>query len=499
MPRGAIEKLETTSAKERLAATARRASLLLERLRALPAQEALRILIHEEFKDEISLVSSFGAESAVLLHMVAQIDPSTPVIFMDTGKLFGETRRYRKKLPERLGLTDVRTVRPDPVRLKEIDPQGVLWNSDANMCCWVRKVEPMQRALEGWGAWISGRKRFQSSTRKSLEVIEAESTRIKVNPLAYWSKQDIEDYFERFDLPRHPLVTDGYLSIGCMPCTSPVNKGEDQRSGRWQGKEKVECGIHFIGQGAPAQLERPLTAFVERTFTGDALKSDAAPVPLPLAGKRQVATPLAQSVLVAERADRYGHKSGVLWMTGIPAIGKDSLAMALQRQLFDEGALVFTLNEGNVRQVLKDDYEFSTEERHENIQGRNIQPIAEIAKLFADAGHIVLVTVRSPLQKDRDQARKIVGNSFHEVYLKADARDRASKDYVQGGLEGLCQKAPAGEADRFTSLLPAYEEPVAAEVVIDALTNSLDQSLAVLKSYVDDRFKRTSVSAVCSF
>ncbi|WP_343563000.1 phosphoadenylyl-sulfate reductase [Kiloniella sp. b19] len=244
-----IRQADTAGA--RLSATAERAQSLLDRVRDLPTEEALGLLIREEFKGEIALVSSFGAESAVLLHMVAQIDPATPVVFLDTGKLFGETRRYKKKLVELLGLTEVRTILPDEERLKQEDPKGILWNGNANMCCWVRKVEPMQRALDGLTAWISGRKRFQADTRSALEIVEAEGSQIKINPLAYWTAEDIEDYFTRYDLPRHPLVADGYLSIGCMPCTAPVEDGQDARSGRWKGQGKVECGIHFSNTGTP--------------------------------------------------------------------------------------------------------------------------------------------------------------------------------------------------------------------------------------------------------
>ena len=204
----------------------------------------LRSMIEDEFKDRIALVSSFGAESAPLIHLVAEIDPSIPVIFVDTGKLFGETLRYRDKLAEQLGLMDVRSVRPDPEDEAKLDPKSILWSQDTDACCAFRKVRPLDRALEGFDAWITGRKRFQSTTRATIPGVEASSTHIKVNPLAHWGEEDVQAYFKAHNLPPHPLVADGYPSIGCMPCTDKVAPGADPRSGRWAGQDKTECGIH---------------------------------------------------------------------------------------------------------------------------------------------------------------------------------------------------------------------------------------------------------------
>lgn len=203
-------------------------------------------MIHREFPGRIALVSSFGTEAAVLLHLVATVEPATPVLFIDTGKLFGETLRYRDQLTARLGLKDVRTIRPDPARIEAADADGVLWYGNPDMCCYIRRVEPLQRALVGFAAWISGRKGFHGGERQGLPRIEAgDDGRIKINPLAYWQKADIDAYFAAHDLPRHPLEADGFLSIGCMPCTDRVAPGEDMRAGRWRGKAKTECGIHL--------------------------------------------------------------------------------------------------------------------------------------------------------------------------------------------------------------------------------------------------------------
>lgn len=223
---------------------AARAAVLSARHAGAEPADLLRVMIEAEFAGEIALVSSFGAEAAVLLHMVAQIDPSTPVIFLNTGKLFGETLRYRDQLVSRFGLLDARTMAPDPEQLQRADPEEVLWYGNPDMCCYVRKVEPLHRALAPFAASISGRKRYHGGGRADLPLVEAVDGRIRVNPLATWGKAEIDGYFAAHELPRHPLEAEGFLSIGCMPCTDRVAPDEDVRAGRWRGKEKTECGIH---------------------------------------------------------------------------------------------------------------------------------------------------------------------------------------------------------------------------------------------------------------
>lgn len=197
------------------------------------------------FPGRIALVSSFGAESSVLLSLVAEHDRAVPVVFVDTGRLFPETIAYRNTLIDRLGLTDVRTVGPKAERVAKLDPHRALWMIDPDLCCQIRKTEPLAEALTGFDAWFTGRKRFQSATRAALPLFEADGNRIKVNPLAGWSAAELKAYAEARDLPPHPLVADGYLSIGCVPCTDRVRPGEDARAGRWRGIDKTECGIHL--------------------------------------------------------------------------------------------------------------------------------------------------------------------------------------------------------------------------------------------------------------
>ena len=195
-----------------------------------------------------AMVSSFGAESVVLLHLVSVIDRTTPVLFIDTQMLFPETLAYQQELTERLNLKDVRVIRAADSAVNFEDPDGTLHQRDTDACCALRKVEPLQNALAGFDNWITGRKRFQGGTRQALQFFEeeAETGRIKVNPLAHWDQDDVRTYMIENRLPRHPLVARGYPSIGCAPCTSTVDDGEDQRAGRWRGKTKEECGIHFV-------------------------------------------------------------------------------------------------------------------------------------------------------------------------------------------------------------------------------------------------------------
>ncbi|MET3827357.1 phosphoadenosine phosphosulfate reductase [Sphingomonas sp. PvP055] len=201
-------------------------------------------LLTGELRGRVAAVSSFGAESAVLLHLIAQVDRDIPVIFLNTQKIFGETLAYRDQLSEKLGLTDLRVFRPDPRLLAAKDATGLRWNYDPDGCCDLRKVEPLRRALAPFDSWISGRKGFQAGTRIAMPRFEEDEGRLKINPLADWDKTKLEAYFSEYELPRHPLEAQGYPSIGCAPCTSKVQPGEDPRAGRWRGWDKVECGIH---------------------------------------------------------------------------------------------------------------------------------------------------------------------------------------------------------------------------------------------------------------
>jgi phosphoadenosine phosphosulfate reductase len=200
---------------------------------------------HQTFGDKLAMVSSFGAESAVLLHLVSQVNPGIPVLFLDTGMLFGQTLDYRKSLSAQLGLTDVRDLRASYTDIATQDPTSTLWKTDTDACCNIRKVLPLDRALGDFDAWITGRKRFHGGDRLRLPVVERGSDgKIKFNPLANATKAELDAYVVDHALPPHPLVAHGYPSVGCWPCTQPVEEGGDVRSGRWKGQDKSECGIH---------------------------------------------------------------------------------------------------------------------------------------------------------------------------------------------------------------------------------------------------------------
>ncbi|MCX8278754.1 phosphoadenylyl-sulfate reductase [Phyllobacterium sp. 0TCS1.6C] len=209
--------------------------------------DIIELAIDHLFNEEIAVVSSFGAESSVLLHLIASVDRATPVLFLDTGKHFPATLRYRDDLIADLGMTDVHNIHPLQQSLKQEDPYGAMSMTDKDRCCYLRKVEPMARAVAPYRAWMTGRKQFQAATRTALPVFEAVGERIRINPLAHWNSADLKAYMIENHLPPHPLVAEGYLSIGCMPCTQPVRDGEDARSGRWVGSDKTECGIHLTG------------------------------------------------------------------------------------------------------------------------------------------------------------------------------------------------------------------------------------------------------------
>jgi phosphoadenosine phosphosulfate reductase len=229
-----------------------RAEALSRRYRDADATNLLRDMIEIEFPGRIAVLSSFGAESALLLALVAEIDPAIPVIFLDTGKIFPETIQYISQVETRLGLTNIRRSGPDPTALADRDPAGELWQFDPDACCALRKVEPMMAGLQGIEALISGRKRYHSALRHFIPRFEAGGGVIKIDPIADWSRDRVDAEFTLRALPRHPLEALGYPSIGCMPCTAPVGAGEDIRAGRWAGQAKTECGIHAMRRSVSA-------------------------------------------------------------------------------------------------------------------------------------------------------------------------------------------------------------------------------------------------------
>jgi len=210
---------------------------------ASPA-EIIRAAVDIVGREKLALVSSFGTESAALLKFAADVDPAIPVVFLDTGWLFEETLAYRNTLIEHLGLADVRTIHPLTEDVARQDADRELWLTDPDACCHLRKVEPLTRALGPFDAWLNGRKRFQGGDRAAIPVVERDGARLKFNPLANVTAEELKALYAEAKLPQHPLVASGFASVGCMPCSSRSAPGEDARAGRWRGKAKTECGIH---------------------------------------------------------------------------------------------------------------------------------------------------------------------------------------------------------------------------------------------------------------
>jgi phosphoadenosine phosphosulfate reductase len=244
------QKLHEPSGRDEAVAALSLAAELEGRYGRLEPEEIIQVALDRFGLGDLAAVSSFGADSAALLHIVANVDRAVPVIFLDTGHHFGETLQYRDALAADLGLGNLRIVQPNEARISAQDPAGLLHKTSTDSCCDIRKVEPMARGVAPFKAWLTGRKRHQASTRNAIPVFEAVGSRVRINPLASWTTADQAAYMRAHGLRENPLVAYGYLSIGCFPCTQPVAQGEDPRSGRWAGQAKTECGIHLSGLDA---------------------------------------------------------------------------------------------------------------------------------------------------------------------------------------------------------------------------------------------------------
>lgn len=226
-------------------------------LSGIDAPRTLERCLTEIFPGESCIVSSFGTESAIILHMAAKVAPDVPVLFINTGKLFGETRAYRDALSSRLGLTNVQTIEPNPHDLAADDPDGTLHTRNPDLCCHVRKTLPLIRALRPYKVWVSGRKRYHGGERAAIPRVEIQDGKLKLNPLYDWTAEDLRAYARRHDLPAHPLLAKNFPSVGCIPCTTAVDEAEsDPRAGRWAGQDKTECGIHIGADGSIARTSR---------------------------------------------------------------------------------------------------------------------------------------------------------------------------------------------------------------------------------------------------
>ncbi|NNC37646.1 MAG: phosphoadenylyl-sulfate reductase [Acidimicrobiales bacterium] len=225
---------------------AKRATNRIDQYKGLSAQAALTKALTVDFKNEIVLSSSMGVDSAVLLHMISEIDPNTPILFLETKKHFKETLQYRDTLIDTLGLKNVQSLTPNENDIASEDAADILYKTDKDACCDLRKTRPLEQVVERFAARITGRKRYQTPNRQNMEILEEGDTQFTLNPLAFWTAKDVTAYMRQHQLPSHPLLKLGYLSIGCAPCTTKVEEGEDPRAGRWRDTDKDECGIHFI-------------------------------------------------------------------------------------------------------------------------------------------------------------------------------------------------------------------------------------------------------------
>jgi phosphoadenosine phosphosulfate reductase len=199
------------------------------------------------FAPDVILTSSFQHDGVVLAHMLGEIAPWIPVLFVDTGFHFPETLAYMDEITERFGL-NLKVLRPSMPRDEFARKHGLdLYSRDPDLCCAINKVAPLREALQGVRCWINGRRRNQTSLRRTIPMVERfEGGVHKVNPLVNWTAQDTHRYLQEHDIPGHPLFEKGYASIGCAPCTRPILAGEDERAGRWAGTGKTECGIHTL-------------------------------------------------------------------------------------------------------------------------------------------------------------------------------------------------------------------------------------------------------------
>jgi phosphoadenosine phosphosulfate reductase len=212
--------------------------------------------------DRLAVATSFQSSGMVILHLITQMRPDTPVLFLETGFHFAETLEFRERVTSMWGLNlvDLTGEHETPERQAEIHGPA-LYRRDPDKCCLINKVEPLQRALEGYDGWISGIRRDQSPLRAHTPIVEAQTLPsgnevLKIHPLANWGRADVDEYMKAYDIPSHPLLERGYPSIGCWPCTQRVDAGADERSGRWNGFSKSECGIHSIGKPhGPRQTE----------------------------------------------------------------------------------------------------------------------------------------------------------------------------------------------------------------------------------------------------
>lgn len=219
---------------------------LSRRFETVEVEEILEWAVGK-FAPRLAMTSNFGAEGVVVMDKLAQVAPETPVIYLETGFQFAETDQLKARLRSRYGLNIIERRAELSVAEQDRIYGERLYERDPDLCCRIRKVEPLAAALKGYDAWIAALRRDQSPTRANIGIVEwnARHGLVKINPLATWTRRQVWDYIVSNELPYNPLYDEGYTSIGCQPCTRRVVAGQHERSGRWDGEKKLECGIHL--------------------------------------------------------------------------------------------------------------------------------------------------------------------------------------------------------------------------------------------------------------
>ena len=396
----------------------------------MPAQELLDWAL-KTYGRNFCISTAFQLEGMVLVDMAARMSPDVRVITVDTGRLPEETHHMVDRVRERYGIR-VEVVAPDPSEVQAmVERHGPnLFHRDVPLrmlCCEVRKVRPLERKLKEFRAWAVGLRRDQAESRAELNTVEERDGLLKLSPLAAWTREQVEDYIRRHDVPRHPLYDQGYASIGCAPCTRAVAPGEDERAGRWWWELDApkECGIHFAANG----------------------------------NARRHVDVLLQDV-VARR-----HEGFVLWFTGLSGAGKSTISEILLKRFREAGAKVELLDGDEVRTHLSKGLGFSKEDRD-----TNIRRIGYVCELLARNGAIAMAAAISPYRAVREELRRRIPN-FVEVHVDCPIPVLAARD-----VKGLYRKALAGEIANFTGISDPYEPPLDPDVRVDSSRERPEES-----------------------
>lgn len=418
--------------------------VLSRELEGAPPEKILA-LAAERF-GSIAFGTGFGLEGCVLIDVIARHAVSVQLFTLDTGLFFPETYRLWGRLEERYGRA-IEAIRPLSTVREQAQAEGeALWDREPERCCALRKLEPLERALNGYAGWVSAIRRDQTEERRSAAVFELDrrTHRVKVNPLLTWSARDVWTYARQHRVPFNPMLEQGYGSIGCEPCTSPILAGEDERAGRWRGRAKKECGLHVA---PPAENATSASAATGR-----------APVD-PATEHRAPSTHLPHGVIV--------------WLTGLSGAGKSTLAKALHEKI---GLRAEVLDGDEFRAQLTPRLGFSRSERDENVRR-----IGYVARLLAKKGAVAITAAISPYQEARLDVRRQAereGISFVEVFVDAEIAALTTRD-----VKGLYARALKGEIANFTGISDPYERPTAPDVTVRSDLESVDVSLSrILKT-----------------